>query len=238
MSDAEAILTPESPLLFFHSHDYLRHNQRRQEHLASLGLSIAGSSVLEVAAGVGDHTSFFLDRGCTVVSTEVRPENLQLLRARYPGLRVQLLDLDDPQGFTNESFDIVYCYGALYHLTRPAEALSFMSRCCRGLLLLETCVSIGSKELVNVCEEPKQNPTQSVRGQGCRPTRLWIFNQLKMHFNFVYLPTTQPNHEEFPIDWTIPKQPNILTRSIFIASKRRLTNHCLAEGLLEKQMRH
>ncbi len=61
---------PGSPKDVFLSYHYQRHNQRRLEHLATLGLSIAGSTVLEVGAGIGDHTSFFLDRGCHVVCTE------------------------------------------------------------------------------------------------------------------------------------------------------------------------
>src|SRR5258706_16223209 len=100
--------SPRDAFLYF---EYLRHDQRRLEHLASLGLSIAGSSVLEVGAGIGSHTSFFLDRDCTVVSTEARPENLELLSARHPGLEVRRLDLDNPDSSLEETFDIVYCYG-------------------------------------------------------------------------------------------------------------------------------
>src|SRR5580704_12589348 len=54
--------------LHFGSPWYQRHNQRRQEHLASLQLDLVSKSVLEVGAGVGDHTFYFLDRDCTVVS--------------------------------------------------------------------------------------------------------------------------------------------------------------------------
>ena len=35
-----------TPAAFFHSHHYLRHNARRLEHLASLGLPVRGLSVL------------------------------------------------------------------------------------------------------------------------------------------------------------------------------------------------
>src|ERR1700689_2103588 len=64
----------------FHSPNYLRHNARRLEHLASLGLDLHGRSVLELGAGIGDHTTFFLDRDCSVVSVEPRPENCHLFR--------------------------------------------------------------------------------------------------------------------------------------------------------------
>ena len=60
----------------FRSDHYQRHNRRRQEHLATLELPIAGRSVLEVGAGIGDHTAFFTDRGCRVTATDGRPELL------------------------------------------------------------------------------------------------------------------------------------------------------------------
>src|SRR5262245_46388403 len=68
----------------FHSFHYLRHNARRLEHLASLGIPVAGSRVLEVGAGMGDHSHFFFDRGCAVTITEARPELLARLRETYP----------------------------------------------------------------------------------------------------------------------------------------------------------
>ena len=104
------IVTPEE---IFWSPLYQRHNQRRQEHLASLELDLAGRTVLELGAGVGDHTSFFLDRGCDVIVTEPRPENREVIRARHGG-EVSSLDLEHPGDPVPA--DIVYCYGLLYHL--------------------------------------------------------------------------------------------------------------------------
>jgi FkbM family methyltransferase len=227
-----------SPIDVFHSTHYQRHNQRRQEHLASLGLDLTGATVLEVGAGIGDHTSFFLDRGCQVASTEARPENLEILRYRYPNIEVRHLDLDTPEPTFNAVFDIVYCYGLLYHLKNPVEAIEFMSRCCQKMLLLETCVSFGDEESVNPCAEVAESPSQAISGQGCRPTRKWVYNQLKRHFEFVYMPITQPHHEEFPIEWSLPPSTAILTRSVFIASRQPLDNQVLIEDIPMKQKRH
>ena len=62
----------------FKNPQYQRHNSRRLEHLASLGLDLHGKSVLELGAGVGDHATFFLDRDCTLTSLEPRPENCKI----------------------------------------------------------------------------------------------------------------------------------------------------------------
>ncbi len=216
----------------FHSAYYLRHNQRRQEHLASLRLEIVGSTVLEVGAGIGDHTSFFIDRNCQVVVSEAREENLRFLRQRYPGLKVLHLDLDDPPERFNETFDIIYCYGLLYHLRNPSNAIGFMARCCKKMLLLETCVSFGDKELLNLCSENRLDPSQSIVGTGCRPTRKWAYNQLKQYFGHVYLPITQPCHEEFPTDWSSPSShKSSLARAVFIASRAVINNEFLTEEI-------
>lgn len=217
--------------------DYIRHDQRRLEHLASLNLPIAGSSVLEVGAGIGSHTSFFLDRNCRVVSTEARPQNLEVLRQRYPDVEVRPLDLDYPDPSLSETFDIVYCYGLLYHLKDPAQAIEYMAARCGKMLLLETCVSFGDEEAINLCPEPEDNLSQSVHGTGCRPTRPWIFNQLRRHFDFVYMPVTQPNHKEFPLDWTSPDAKS-LVRSVFVTARQQLDNPLLVDHVPMQQRRH
>lgn len=225
------------PFQAFHSEHYLRHNEARQDHLASLGLQLGNQRVLELGADIGDHTPFFLERGCSVVVTEARDENLRLLKERYPKLEVAYLDMGAPRGF-DELFDIVYCYGLLYHLEHSQEAIGFMAKRTGKLLLLETCVSFGGDEAINRVQEAVEDPTQSYQGVGSRPTRSWVFHQLKRYLPHVYVPLTQPDHEEFPIDW---QRPNLhtapLARSIFIASRVPLKNHLLVEQLPVKQTR-
>lgn len=227
-----------SPQHAFGSPHYQRHNQRRLEHLASLGLDVAGAAVLEVGAGIGDLTSFFLDRGCTVVATDARRRNLKMLRSRFPSVRVEHLDLDHPNVEFDGKFDIVFCYGVLYHLGRPAAALEWIARVCKKMLLLETCVTFGDDELLNVCRESASNPTQSVSGWGCRPTRRYVRNELSRHFEYVYVPLTQPHHEEFPIDWTRRPPDSGLTRAVFVASRQELGNPQLTQDIPTQQSRH
>lgn len=223
----------------FQYEHYQRHNQRRLEHLASLQLNIHHATVLEVGAGIGDHTGFFIDRHCLVTSTDVRNQNLKILRSRYPKIQTKHLNLDSPSSTFNKSFDIIYCYGVLYHLKNPTNAIQFMSYVCKNLLLLETCVSYGEDESINPVFENSAIPSESISGQGCRPTRTWVFNQLRKHFEYVYVTKTQPNHEEFPINWVSPPpSPEILTRTVFVASRKKLTNPNLSENILMQQGRH
>jgi hypothetical protein len=227
-----------SPTHHFHSDDYLRHTARRLEHLASLRIPVSGMSVLEVGAGIGDHSNYYIDRGCDITITETRRENLDHLVSRYPGASVLHLDLDTPDRLLNGPFDIVHCYGTLYHLKNPELALAFLGQACSKILFLETCVSFGEDEEINLVKESQKNPSQAYSGIGCRPTRPWILSRLRRDFEYVYIPVTQPNHEEFPLDWTQPEIHQGLSRSIFIASKTELRNDLLTTELLHHQTRH
>lgn len=233
------LVRAHSPLTEFHSDHYMRHNARRLEHLASLRIPVAGLTVLEVGAGIGDHSHYYIDRGCEVVITEARQENLRYLKKRYPTAAVRYLDMEHPQPVAGAPFDVLHCYGLLYHLSNPAEALRFLRSCCRGMLLLETSVSpdCGAPEPILVSES-RRNPTQAASGKGSRPTRQWVFSQLTDLFDHVYVPRTQPNHEEFPVDWTAPEvQRQGITRAVFVASLQGIENDQLVPFLLRQQTR-
>jgi cyclopropane fatty-acyl-phospholipid synthase-like methyltransferase len=236
-----------SPLANFTNIETVRLTKRRQEHLASLGLPIAGGTVLEVGAGIGEHTTFFLDRGCKVLSTDGRSENLEAFRERFDGyahyengqnLEISQLDLDAPPEDFPQPFDIIYCYGVLYHLSDPGAAISFLARQCSSLFLLETSVSLGDEEKVQHGSENPQFVSQSIHGQGCHPTRPWIFSRLKEEFPFVYMPTTQPWHDQFPLDWTTQKPtPGVALRAVFVASRHALESPLLGQSIPARQIR-
>ncbi len=170
----------EGPQADFHSPRYLRHTARRLEHLATLGLDLAGRSVLELGAGIGDLTTFFLDRGCTIHSTEARGGNLEILRSRYadePAVTVEQLDLDPPPAHDGRTWQIVFSYGLLYHLSDPEAAIDYMTACCGAMLLFESICSPGDDDAVNpsvsrtsTCPRPSRTTTSSRWTGRCRTT--------------------------------------------------------------------
>jgi len=224
----------------FRSDHYVRGDLRRLEHLASLGIPVAGKSVLDVGAGIGDHSTYYLDRGCRVVMTDARSVNLDVLSNRFPGHTVGNLNLEDPQPLHLGRFDVIHCYGVLYHLADPSKAIAFLAEQCNGLMLVETCVSFGAELALNPVQESRDDFTQSFSGVGCRPTRPWIIAELRKGFPYVYCTVTQPNHEDFPVDWTAPQKHkssygNI--RAVFVASMYPLHNDLLTTSIPEKQPR-
>lgn len=222
----------------FLSSAYQQHNIARLQHLESLGLGLAGSSVLEIGAGIGDHTLFYLYRNCRVVAVEGRPRLARKISERLD-VTALVIDLDkEPERLEQLGhFDVVHCYGLLYHLSNPARLFASTSR-VGNRLLLETCVSFGDEGRTNGCEEDRAIFSQALHGKGCRPTRQWIFEKLKLQYEYVYATKTQPRHPEFPTEWDAPdnlRQP--LSRAVFIASHSSISNPNLLTELPDRQVR-
>jgi len=213
--------------------DALAINEARMNHLASLHLPIEGKSVLEVGGGIGLLTGFFEERGCKVLSTDARPENVAEMKRRSPARQVATLDLERPDAIgAMGKFDIVFCYGTLYHLAAPEPALKALSRAA-DLILLETCVSPGEGDVAPTVEE-ELTMNQAYSGLGSRPTRAWVMNRLKTFWGNGYISVTQPSHPDFPTDWTVPAT-RPLTRAVFVGSKTPLSNSHLTTDIPTRQ---
>ncbi|MDQ6929850.1 MAG: GSCFA domain-containing protein [Candidatus Eremiobacteraeota bacterium] len=232
----ESNVATEGPgLSNFYSEHYRRHNGARLNHLASLGLPLEKRSVLEVGAGPGHHTAFYVERNCNVVATDARAECTEKIRSTFPAVRTAVVDMNHPWRLAELGlFDIVHCYGLLYHLEDPEAAIREMAARCTSLLLLETCVSATGSE-INPVPELHDDYTQSVTGMGCRPGRAWVFEALRKYFPYVYETRTQPNHDEFPLDWTTVEAGQGLTRIVTVSSRDALDNPLLSLELLDKQ---
>ena len=52
-------------------------NRARLAHLASLGLPLSGTRILQVGSGVVHHAQVYLERDCTVVCIDRQRENIR-----------------------------------------------------------------------------------------------------------------------------------------------------------------
>lgn len=148
-------------------------NHARLEHLASLGLAVEARRVLDVGGGPGHLAQFFVQRGCSVVSTDARPENVERLHELYPDLDGRVLDVEIDDAASLGRFDIVFCYGLLYHLENPVRALRNIAAVCDHLILLETMVCDSSRS-VFCLEDEYLSLNQALRGIAHRPSPSWV----------------------------------------------------------------
>jgi len=88
----------------------------------------AGRRILEVGAGVGNMTRYFLGREHVLV-TELNPKYLERLRTTFadrPNVAVRSWDLNEgvPEDLTEHGLDTVLCLNVLEHIEHDEEALS------------------------------------------------------------------------------------------------------------------
>ena len=196
-------------------------NRARLDHLASLGLAVNGRSALEVGAGVGHLSRFFLERGCRLVTTEARPENVAELRRRFPDVRSEVADVEDslaPLG----RFEIVFCYGLLYHLESPVRALRNMAEVCDDLLLIETVVCDSPLPVARLDDETL-TVSQALRGIAHRPSSSYLALALnRIGFDYIYAATGRPEYPDYI--WTPSgdgafSRDGHLLRGVFVAAR-------------------
>jgi SAM-dependent methyltransferase len=196
-------------------------NVARLAHLASLNLPLDGRSVLEVGPGVGRLTGFFLERGCSVVATEARSENLEELRRRMPAVDAREADVEESLLHLG-SFDVVFCYGLLYHLESPLRALRNMAAVCTDLVLIETMVCDARLPVLRL-EDETTSVNQALRGLAHRPSPSYLALALnRIGFDHVYAATDPPDHPDYRFTWVDnmdTARDGALLRGVFVASR-------------------
>ncbi len=200
---------------------------RRLEHLSSLGLGIRECRVLEVGAGVGDLTAYFLDRKCRVLATDARDSFVECIRRRHgkhPGAAVSTLDLSRPELSRSATFDIVHCWSLLHLLANPAQAVVDLGRVCGGLLLFEGIVDADAGEHVRFVKADLTAADGTLAGKECRFTRGWIRERIREAMQYVYEPAKPPFHPDYTSQSAArAPTPGIRRRAVLIGSRREIT---------------
>ncbi len=213
------------PRTDFHSAEYHADNRARLEHLKQVLRDMAfnadGKTVLQVGAGIGDQVQFWIDLGADVTATDPEADNIKVITGRFQSQQAYVFDVDYPETNQIEQHSVVFVYGILHQLRDPSQALRFLASKCDDLLLLETQVTFGRSE--------------PMAGNGPRLTRSWVFEELKKSFPYVYQPSFQPLHDEFPTDWSAQGRVDLPARTTFIASRQKLWAGSLFPYVLEKQ---
>ena len=170
------------------------------KHFETLHLDLNNKKILEVGCGpLGKYTQFLNSKGGIVTSLDVREEHLEALKKNVPEVHDTIVG-DMNRECIKDTYDSIFSIGNLYHLSKPSDAIKHMSEKCTDFLFISTAVNNGSTE-INFVSECTVDTAQAFDGVGCRPSRQWIYNELKKYFKYVLTPRTQPNYIDFITDW-------------------------------------
>jgi FkbM family methyltransferase len=159
----------------------------------ALGLKTA----LDAGAGVGFFSQTLADCGLSVRGFDGRSENVAEARKRFPHIPFELIDLEDRSILALGKFDLVLCFGLLYHLENPLLAVRHLRALTEKCLLLESMCVPDDKPTMLLREEPRECD-QSLTDVACYPSEDSLIKMLyRAGFSFVYRLAPLPKHDDF-----------------------------------------
>jgi FkbM family methyltransferase len=157
-------------------------------------LSLANA--LDTGCGVGFFTEALHECGLYVRGFDGRLENVIEARRRFPRIPFGQGNLEDPDIARLGVFDLVLCFGLLYHLENPMLAIRHLRALTGKGLLLESMCLPGAEPGMMMREEPSQED-QSLTDIALYPSEGCLKMLYRAGFAAVYRVYAMPDHDDF-----------------------------------------
>jgi FkbM family methyltransferase len=159
----------------------------------ALGLHTA----VDAGCGVGFFAQTLAELGLETRGFDGRFENVLEARKRFPKIAFERGDIESAEIVGLGTFDLVLCFGLLYHLESPMRAIRHLRALTgKGLLIESMCVP-GDDTRMMLREEPRQHD-QSLTDMAFYPSELCLVKMLyRAGFAHVYRLRRLPEHEQF-----------------------------------------
>jgi SAM-dependent methyltransferase len=179
-------------------------------------------TALDLGCGVGHFSAMLRELGLQVTAVDARPDNIAEARSRISGVDFRVADVEDPSLAALGTFDLVVCFGLLYHLENPLRALRNIHALSGKLMLLESISVEGENPFLFLLDEPPGDD-QSLRAVSCYPSEGAIIKMAyRAGFPHVYRFRELPDHEDFR-----PVVGRARVRTVIAASIPPLNSHLI-----------
>jgi FkbM family methyltransferase len=160
---------------------------------ATVGLSTA----VDAGCGVGFFSQTLADLGLAVCGFDGRSANVAEARRRFPEIPFESGDVQDARIRALGQFDLVLCFGLLYHLENPLGAIRNLRDLTGKCLLLESMCVPGEEIRLEPREEPRVED-QGLTNTACYPSENGLVKMLyRAGFTVVYRIMPLPDHDDF-----------------------------------------
>ena len=196
----------------FDQHHYDLLNRARGEVvaqcLAELTPKLNLQTAIDVGCGLGYFSQFLKSSGLAVTAVDGRQQNVEEAQRRNPDIRFLRFDAEDPSIRSLGKFDLVFCFGLLYHLENPMLAIRHLSALTGKLLLVEGVIHPGNEPMMALIEETAHED-QGLNHIAFYPTESCLLKMFyRAGFDHAYAFSTQPNHPEYD---ALHRRPRIRT---------------------------
>lgn len=181
--------------------------------------SLALSTCLDVGCGPGWFSQKLADLGLNVEGIDGRWENVETARRRAPGLQFHHGNIEsDVETAALGQFDLVFCFGLLYHTENPFRVIRTLHRLTRKVLFVESIVAPEDSAGAWLVDE-NSNETQGLTTYSLIPSRAGMLKMLHASgFKHVYEFLGPVQHDDFR-----EMAARHRKRRVFLASTAALT---------------
>lgn len=154
-------------------------------------------TALDVGCGVGHFSTFLRDMGFQVTGVDGRAENVTEAQKRYPNIPFYIANVEDSSITHLGKFDLVLCFGLLYHLENPFAAMRNLYALTTKVLLIES-MTVPEQRPVLILRDEGQSEDQGLHFIAFYPSESAIVKMCyQSGFPFVYRFLKLPDHEDF-----------------------------------------
>lgn len=159
----------------------------------ALGLANA----VDAGCGVGFFSQVLTDCGLDACGFDGRAENVAEACNRFPQIPFAQGDVQDRAITQLGNFDLVVCFGLLYHLENPLQAIRNLRELTEKCLLVESMCLPEDRPSMLLRTEPRQGD-QSLTEMACYPSEAGLVKMLyRAGFRAVYRIMPLPDHDDF-----------------------------------------
>jgi len=177
------------------------------------------STALDAGCGLGFFSKILQDAGLDVHAFDGRIENIEEARTRFPRISFAQGDVENPEIRKLGEFDLVLCFGLLYHLENPFSAIRNLRAVTRKGLLLESMCLPDQKPWMLLRKELSLED-QSLTDLAFYPSEGCFVKMLhRAGFGGVYRVRVLPAHDDFR-----DTREHTRRRTVLFASVEKVTS--------------
>ena len=181
-------------------------------------------TALDLGCGLGHYAKILHEYGFDVLAVDGRAENIEEARRRFPHLKFQVADAEDPALARLGKFDLVFCFGLLYHLENPLRVVRSIAELTSQITLIEGIV-YPSPEPAMVLMDENTGADQGLNYMAFYPSEPCVVKMFRRTgLVHCYNPERMPSHPEYQ-----QGANGFRRRTILVAAKQPIKSPLLTD---------
>ncbi len=217
---------PQQPV--FDMPHYRRLNESREVFLKQILPPLVAELGIRRAADIGCGIGFFSEllrtSGFNVLGVDGRQQNVEEAKRRFPEIEFRVANAEETVITELGTFDLVLCFGLLYHLESPFRAIRNLAALTGKALLIDSTCIPGERPVLLFREEFDGND-QGLKYVALYPTESCLVKMLyQAGFIRVYRFRLLPDHPYYSEKMTRKR-----VRTFLLAVRQKVTNNFVEE---------